>query len=139
MTMKTPMPKTDTTRADLEEELLLLHQIATKGKTRRSIPTDGTLLGTLPRENSVETRYSWATVHEHPYLRIQEFQFDVRGGTWAPVKGRCFTVRVHELARVKSFIQQAIDLALAQGRAEVEDNSNADIDGYIEPLMKQDA
>jgi hypothetical protein len=79
---------------------------------RRSIPTDGTLLGALPRENSRETRFSWTSHHGNYYVRVQDFQFDVRDETWAPVKGRCFTVRIHELASVADFIKKAINLAI---------------------------
>ena len=133
MPKKTPMLETDIPHTALEEELTLLRQFPYKGLARRSIPTDGALLGVIPRENSRETRFSWATIHGHPYLRIQEFQFDVRFDTWAPVKGRCFTVRVHELAEVKAFIQKAIDLALALDHALAEDTilfDSEDVQAY---------
>lgn len=112
-----------------EDQLALLRWAANQGsKRRQSIPTDGQLLGVLPRENSRETRYSWACVNGHPYLRIQDFQFDVRGATWAPVKGKCSTVRVHELATVLGVFQAAVSLAAEQLCADAYDGLDIDKD-----------
>jgi hypothetical protein len=109
-----------TNRITPEDKLDLLRFALNHGRKRPSIPTDGILLGVLPRENSKETRYSWASINGHPYLRIQVFQYDVRDGSWRPVKGKCDTVRVHELGRVLGYIQEAIDLAAAQAMADLE-------------------
>ncbi len=99
------------------------------------MPTSGILLGSLPRENSRETRYSWDVVNGHGYLRIQEFQHDVRDCSWAPVKGKCFSVRIQELGKVKQFIQKAIDHALASMQAEADSTAAVqDDDIVIEPL-----
>jgi hypothetical protein len=103
-----------------EQKLELYRFAASQGlKKKRSIPTSGTLIGVVPRENSREFRYSWDIHNEHPYLRIQEFQFDIRTSTWHPVKGKCYTVRVHELEKVYGFLQEAIDLAAAQAVADL--------------------
>jgi len=95
-----------------EDTLDLLRWAASQGmKKKLNTPTAGTLLGVVPRENSRELRYSWDSVNAHQYLRIQEFQFDVRDTTWHPVRGRCYSVRVNELEKVYGFIKEAIDLA----------------------------
>ena len=124
-------------RSDLEEELALLRLISAAARKRQNIPTSGILLATLPRENSQETRYSWDVVNGHGYLRIQEFQHDIRDGSWAPIKGKCFSVRIQELAVVKGFIKKAIDHALDTMQAEANSTVVAqDEDIVIEPLNR---
>lgn len=102
---------------DVEDIAELLRWASAQGqKRRKSIPTVGDLIGIVQREKSLETRYSFASANGHPYLRIQEFQFDVRDGSWTPVKGRCFTVRIHELEAVQGFLETALELAATQAR-----------------------
>jgi hypothetical protein len=117
-------------RSEINSEHYLNPLVPLNETIRRSIPTSGIVLGTIARENSRETRYSWDTINGHSYLRIQDFQFDVRYATWAPVKGRCFTVRVHELAAVKTYIQMAIDHALSMARTEAEPTATAKDIGF---------
>jgi len=107
--------------ADLQEELALLRLTSKRKVKIYDIPTTGTLIGTLPRENSREIRFSNAIINNNPYLRIQVFQYDNRHNTWAPVKGTCSTVRLHELSAVKGFIQKAIDFALMKNNTEILD------------------
>jgi len=125
-------------RSDLKEEVGLLRLVAKKEMKRRNISTSGILLGTIARENSRETRYSWDCVNAHSYLRIQDFHHDVRDGSWAPVKGKCFSVRIHELALVKGFVQKAIDLVLvkAEGKDKASCMSDDDDVLIIEPLKR---
>ena len=105
-----------------ENELQLLRWASNQGtKKKRSVPTDGTLLGLLPRENSKETRYSWTSHNGHAYLRIQEFQFDIRTATWHPVKGKCYTVRIQELEKVYGILKKAIELVAAHALADLDD------------------
>ncbi len=122
------------------DKLDLLRWSINHGKKRTSIPTDGIVIGVLPRENSRETRYSWAIYNGRPYLRIQVFQYDVRDNSWRPVKGKCDSVRVHELGRVLGYIQDAIDLATAQAMADLEkpfSGDESDID-FIKEYEQMD-
>jgi hypothetical protein len=123
--------------SELQEALALLRLAASKKALRRNITTSGILLGKLSRENSRETRYSWDVVNGNGYLRIQDFQFDVRDKSWTPVRGRCFSVRIHELAYVKGFVQEAIDHALGKAQADIAPTAAAqDEDLVIEPLNR---
>lgn len=98
--------------AKLEMRLACLKVSAGPNKNRYNIPTNGILLGELDREINVSRRFSYAKVNGHQYLRIQDFKFDNIHNFWYPIKGKCSTIRLHELIAVKAFIQKAIDISI---------------------------
>lgn len=126
---------------NLEEEVKILRNTIKQFRMHRSISTSGKELGVLKREASREIRFSWDSVRGHSYLRIQVFQYDLADDGWRPLIGKCFSVRLHELAEVKRIIQAAINLAIRESennKSEL-DISNSDFsefaDNVIRPLV----
>jgi len=95
------------------ENGLSYHRLRLKDAVNNhSVPTAGILLGEIFRTKNLSIRYSYATVNGNSYLRVQDFEFDIRNNSWYPVIGKCSTIRLHELMAVRGFIQEAIDLAI---------------------------
>lgn len=74
----------------------------------------GIRLATFPRPEG-EFRLSWNTYEDRPYLRFQLWSKGDDGSFW-PVKGQGFTIKVKELPDLADGIQRALEMALAEAR-----------------------
>ena len=74
----------------------------------------GIRLATFPRAEG-ELRFTWNVYEDRHYLRLQLWSKDDDGSFW-PVKGRGFTIRVKDLPDLAEGVQKAIDMALIETR-----------------------
>ena len=74
----------------------------------------GIRLATFPRPEG-ELRLTWNVYEDRPYLRLQLWSKSDDGSYW-PVKGQGFTIRVKDLPDFAEGVQKALDMALAEAR-----------------------
>ena len=72
----------------------------------------GIRLATFPRPEG-ELRLTWNVYEDRPYLRLQLWSKSDDGSFW-PVKGQGFTIKVKDLPDLAGGVQKALDLALAE-------------------------
>ena len=72
----------------------------------------GIRLATFPRPEG-ELRFTWNVYEDRPYLRLQLWSKGDDGSFW-PVKGQGFTIKVKELPDLADGIQTALDMALSE-------------------------
>ena len=72
----------------------------------------GIRLATFPRLEG-ELRFTWNTYEDRPYLRFQLWSKGEDGSFW-PVKGQGFTIKVKELPDLAEGVQKALDMALKE-------------------------
>jgi len=87
-------------------------------KTGQGTPPQdtGIRLATFPRPEG-EFRLSWSEYEGRPYLRFQLWSKSDDGSFW-PVKGSGFTIKVKELPDLAEGVQKALDLALRETRGD---------------------
>ena len=72
----------------------------------------GIRLATFPRPEG-ELRLTWNTYEDRPYLRLQLWSKGEDGSFW-PVKGQGFTIKVKDLPDLTEGVQKALDMALME-------------------------
>ena len=72
----------------------------------------GIRLATFPRPEG-ELRFTWNTYEDRPYLRFQLWSKGDNGSFW-PVKGQGFTIKVKDLPDLAEGVQKALDMALKE-------------------------
>nr|EES53145.1 MAG: hypothetical protein UBAL3_80290018 [Leptospirillum ferrodiazotrophum] len=72
----------------------------------------GIRLATFPRPEG-ELRFTWNVYEDKPYLRLQLWSKGDDGSFW-PVKGQGFTIKVKELPDLAEGVQKALDMALKE-------------------------
>jgi len=78
----------------------------------------GVRLATFQRQEG-ELRLSWNVYEGKPYLRFQLWSKSDDGSFW-PVKGQGFTIKVKELPDLGEGVSKALDLALTETKAQPE-------------------
>ena len=76
----------------------------------------GIRLATFPRPEG-ELRFTWNVYEERPYLRLQLWSKSDDGSFW-PVKGQGFTIKVKELPDLAEGVKEALDMALIEAKKE---------------------
>ncbi len=74
----------------------------------------GVRLATLPRPEG-ELRFTWNEYEGRFYLRFQLWSKGDDGSFW-PVKGQGFTIRIKDLPDLAEGVQKALDMALKESR-----------------------
>ena len=74
----------------------------------------GVRLATFPRPEG-ELRFTWNVYEDRPYLRLQLWSKSDDGSFW-PVKGQGFTIKVKDLPDLAEGVQKALDMALIETR-----------------------
>ena len=72
----------------------------------------GIRLATFPRPEG-ELRLTWNVYEDRPYLRLQLWSKSDDGSFW-PVKGQGFTIKVKDLPDLAEGVQKALDMALKE-------------------------
>ncbi len=72
----------------------------------------GIRLATFPRPEG-ELRFTWNVYEDRPYLRFQLWSKSDDGSFW-PVKGQGFSIKVRELPELAEGVQKALDMALKE-------------------------
>ena len=62
-----------------------------------------------------ELRFTWNVYEDRPYLRLQLWSKSDDGSFW-PVKGQGFTIKVKDLPDLAEGVQKALDMALIETR-----------------------
>lgn len=84
-------------------------------QTGGKAPEDsGMRLATFPRPEG-ELRFTWNVYEDRPYLRLQLWSKGEDGSFW-PVKGQGFTIKVKEVPDLADGIQKALDMALSESK-----------------------
>ena len=77
----------------------------------------GIRLATFPRPEG-ELRFTWNVYEGKPYLRFQLWSKGDDGSFW-PVKGQGFTIKVKDLPDLAEGVQKALDRALKEAKTSV--------------------
>ncbi len=72
----------------------------------------GVRLAIFPRPEG-KLRFTWNVYEDKPYLRFQLWSKGDDGSFW-PVKGQGFTIKVKELPDLAEGVQKALDMALKE-------------------------
>ena len=89
-----------------------LRSILPKSGGGRAPEDSGIRLSTFPRPEG-EIRFTWNIYEGKSYLRFQLWRKGEDGSFW-PVKGQGFTIKVKELPDLVEGVQKALDLALKE-------------------------
>ena len=98
--------------SDLNQKANELRSALPKQTGGKAPEDSGIRLATFPRPEG-ELRFTWNVYEERPYLRLQLWSKGEDGSFW-PVKGQGFTIKVKELPDLAEGIQKALDMALAE-------------------------
>ena len=98
--------------SDLKQKASGLRQALPKQGGGTPPQDSGIRLATFPRPEG-ELRFTWNVYEDRPYLRFQLWSKGDDGSFW-PVKGQGFTIRVKDLPNLAEGVQKALDLALSE-------------------------
>lgn len=84
----------------------------------KALEDSGIRLATFSRPEG-ELRFTWNEYEGKPYLRLQLWSKSDDGSFW-PVKGQGFTIKIKDLPDLAEGVQKALDMALKEsgGRSE---------------------
>ena len=98
--------------SELTEKAQELRSTLPKGGGGKAPEDSGIRLATFPRPEG-ELRFTWNVYEDRPYLRFQLWSKSDDGSFW-PVKGQGFTIKVKDLPDLGEGVQKALDMALKE-------------------------
>ena len=112
MTPGTTIIRKDHIMATLTESADKLRSSLPKPGGGKAPEDSGIRLATFPRPEG-ELRFTWNVYEGKPYLRFQLWSKGEDGSFW-PVKGQGFTIKVKDLPDLAEGVQKALDMALKE-------------------------
>ncbi len=106
----TTIIRKDHIMATLTESADKLRSSLPKSGGGKAPQDSGIRLATFPRPEG-ELRFTWNIYEGKPYLRFQLWSKGDDGSFW-PVKGQGFTIKVKDLPDLAEGVQKALDMAL---------------------------
>ena len=110
----TTIIRKDHTMPTLTESADKLRSSLPKPGGGRAPEDSGIRLATFPRPEG-ELRFTWNVYEGKPYLRFQLWSKGEDGSFW-PVKGQGFTIKVKDLPDLAEGVQKALDMALKEAK-----------------------
>ena len=108
----TTIIRKDHIMATLTESADKLRSSLPKSGGGKAPQDSGIRLATFPRPEG-ELRFTWNIYEGKPYLRFQLWSKGDDGSFW-PVKGQGFTIKVKDLPDLAEGVQKALDMALKE-------------------------
>ncbi len=108
----TTIIRKDHIMATLTESADKLRSSLPKSGGGKAPQDSGIRLATFPRPEG-ELRFTWNIYEGKPYLRFQLWSKGDDGSFW-PVKGQGFTIKVKDLPDLAEGVQKALDMALEE-------------------------